>query len=347
MSWTDKKIVYHYKLFMHDMNGNNLGEMTGLLKGGSVNFGRNTDLRKIAKIATKNDNYKKFSMIEIVVETDNDDRESLGWYCIDGAPSEKEKNGDIYREYSLASMVAKCKTHKSGKTHKYQGRQNLWFMLADTKCDDGIVHFGALDGTEHKEHDYGEDGFSLSASDSSLDVLKKLCDDYDVYYYPAEKHIVISKYINPDLKPAEFEFSFDNGTISGDVVINSDEFTTINEYICEYDKDNVHLIGVARADSSTGISPNQREQVISETLKIESMNPVNQQEIDRQAIRHLKLSLNTNKSYEFNGIYCGLQESDIVNLKLNDGVHKCVIDEIEIELNACMNCKYKLKELSI
>lgn len=331
---------------MRNKTGQNLGELQGFIIGGSVTYEYETDLRRIAKIQTRNDNYIPFAMIEIQCTTDEGDSAVMGVFCVKDV---KEKTqGDItIKDYDLASVAYKAQTYCIPFQSHFIRTVRFGDILGYGGIDDGIVHYGYRNGCENFTRDYGEDGLVTEAGTSALEFVKKRCDEYNCRYQPQSYDIMLEPYVNPSQKPVQFTFSKTNGTMCSEVEIEQDKYTSANEVITTYNNNDIHIVGYAQAQPSSGISINQREQKITEKYSIDSMNPETQWMADQIAREHLEKIIKPNMTLSFTGVYCGVHDGDVVSVEYKpDEFKKCVLLSVEVALDNMMETKYKARVIN-
>lgn len=184
----------------------------------------------------------------------------------------------------------------------------------------------------------------IEAGTDRLSTLVTLCDDYNVRYEPKEYTIQVGPYVRPATKPSTFEISLENGTTSGDITTDDTSLSTINRAIVKYTNNDITLVGVATASSSSPVAPDKRGQYVCQVFDVKSLYPESQYGADKLAKDKLAQTMPT-KTYKVNGIYLGKHEGDVGTLIIDNETHKVMISQLVVNLNASMSCSYELKEV--
>lgn len=349
MAWTDNYRLNSYKIYMTTFNRVDRGELTGFVSG-DITYNYNSDMRQIATIRTRNDNYIDFSLLRIVVETNTGNTCEMGTFMVADV-KETHKENVVIRDYDLKSVLYGQQTNLFLGPQLLQGTNSFKARLeAVANPNTNFYRWTAPDSVKYKNYNFPGDGTTLNAGTSVYEFFQTMAEAYNLIIRIDGDTIVFENYVRPYDKPSEFEFTQDNGTIEGDVVVTKDKFSNINCVLAEYNNNNVSLRTFAVLPQSDPQSAQNRDHYVVGKLSCKTLNPETIEQLQIKAQQDLKRKYNPQDTLEFTGLFVGLLCGHCVNVTyydvdtLQDTNTKGIIQEMRVSLTPSMKTQYKIKE---
>ena len=307
-------------------------------------------MRSIANIQTRNDNYIDNAMLRIDCETNLGDKVQLGTYVVKNIKETAQKELSI-KDYELVSPIYKMQYNLLGRNYAITGSRTFGSILDYMQPAENFTAIEADESVRNLVHVFSAEGVVYEAGSSAYECYSDVCSLYNVRMDVNGNAVLFEQYVKPSSKPVEFAFSQTNGTMEGQLVINTTKYETINDVVAIYNNNDITLFGRATAPSSSPISPEKREQYYGEKYDIKDMQPVTQARINEIAQDYLNKNSNYNNVYEFAGLYVGKKPGTVGTIEYKDStgasiVKKCLIQTMDIELTPAMRTQYKLKEVN-